>query len=278
MERPPLRGRRRASGAARAPSAPPRRAPRGHRERLRRDRAGARLGVGSGTRRGRRRVRSGADGSARLRLFRLRGALPARRRHPRRRSTRPRPAQRLSDDPGVAGSRARARGGGADTGMGASTSSVWGRCGRRTRSSPGCSSARGSRWRRSTRPAAARPGWAAGVSAARRRPVLEQALRERVADELGAAREPELLHDVRPVRLGRAHGDVEHLRDLLVRVAEREQAQHLALALGERVLPRRAAAPPPRPRRAARRARDGRSARRRRPRGRRRRPPCRPPP
>ena len=66
--------------------------------------------------------------------------------------------------------------------------------------------------------------------------VLEQAVVERVADELGAAREAELLHDVRAVRLGRAHRDVELLRDLLVRVAEREQPQHLALALGERVL------------------------------------------
>ena len=45
----------------------------------------------------------------------------------------------------------------------------------------------------------------------------------------------ELLHDVRPVRLGRAHRDVEQLRDLLVRVPEGEQAQHLALALRERV-------------------------------------------
>ena len=60
---------------------------------------------------------------------------------------------------------------------------------------------------------------------------LEQALRERVADELGAARQPELLHDVRAVRLGGAHRDVELLGDLLVRVPEREQAQDLALAV-----------------------------------------------
>ena len=46
---------------------------------------------------------------------------------------------------------------------------------------------------------------------------------------------------MRAVRLGRAHGDEEHLRDLLVRVPEREQAQHLALALRERILLR---APP----------------------------------
>ena len=41
---------------------------------------------------------------------------------------------------------------------------------------------------------------------------------------------------MRPVRLGGAHRDVEHLRDLLVRVAEGEQAQHLALAVRERIL------------------------------------------
>ena len=41
---------------------------------------------------------------------------------------------------------------------------------------------------------------------------------------------------MRPVRLGRAHRDVEHLRDLLVRVAEREQPQHLPLAVRERIL------------------------------------------
>ena len=65
---------------------------------------------------------------------------------------------------------------------------------------------------------------------------LEQSLLERVADELRAGRDPQLLHDVRAVRLGRAHRDVELARDLLVRVAEREQAQNVALAVGERVL------------------------------------------
>ena len=65
--------------------------------------------------------------------------------------------------------------------------------------------------------------------------VVEHAVDERVAHELGAGLEAELLHDVRPVRLGGAHRDEQHLRDLLIRVAEREQAQHLALPVGERV-------------------------------------------
>ena len=61
-------------------------------------------------------------------------------------------------------------------------------------------------------------------------------MRECVAHELGAARQPQLLHDVRPVRLGGAHGDEELLGDLLVRVPEREQAQHFALAVRKRIL------------------------------------------
>src|SRR5215213_3186693 len=60
---------------------------------------------------------------------------------------------------------------------------------------------------------------------------LDQAGVERVADELRPGREPELLHDVRAVRLSCADGDVEHRRDLLVRVAEGKQAQDLPLAL-----------------------------------------------
>ena len=54
--------------------------------------------------------------------------------------------------------------------------------------------------------------------------VLEQALVDRVANEFGPGGQAQLLHDVRPVRLGGAHRDVEHLRDLLVRVAESEEA------------------------------------------------------
>src|SRR5205085_10419004 len=60
--------------------------------------------------------------------------------------------------------------------------------------------------------------------------VLEQPLAERVANELGAGRETKLLHDVRTVRLRRAHRDVERLRDLLVRMPEGEESQHLTLA------------------------------------------------
>ena len=51
----------------------------------------------------------------------------------------------------------------------------------------------------------------------------EQSACECVAHELGAGPEAKLLHDVRAVRLGRADRDVEHLCDLLVGVAEREQ-------------------------------------------------------
>src|SRR5213592_4398798 len=65
---------------------------------------------------------------------------------------------------------------------------------------------------------------------------VEETLGERVTDELGAALQAQLLHDVRAVGLGRAHRDVEFLRDLLVGVAEREQPEHLALAVGEGVL------------------------------------------
>lgn len=60
---------------------------------------------------------------------------------------------------------------------------------------------------------------------------FEQSLCKRVANELCPAREAELLHDVCSVRLGCAHRDVEHRRDLLVRVAERKEAQHFALAV-----------------------------------------------
>src|SRR5581483_12208738 len=64
---------------------------------------------------------------------------------------------------------------------------------------------------------------------------LERAGSERVANELGAAREAKLLHDPSAVRLGRAHRDEEKLRDLLVRVAEREQVEDLVLAFRERI-------------------------------------------
>src|SRR5579862_3329427 len=58
---------------------------------------------------------------------------------------------------------------------------------------------------------------------------------ERVPHELRPGREAELLHHMRAVRLGRPDGDEEQFGDLLIRVSEREQAQHLALAIRERI-------------------------------------------
>ena len=108
--------------------------------------------------------------------------------------------------------------------------------------------------------------------------LFEQPLVDRVAHELGPGPEPELLHDVRAVRLRRAHRDVEHLRDLLVRVPERQQAHDLAFPVGEWVglLARLLLAPRPRP--AALRAPGGRSGLPRQPAGSRRRPRRRQPP
>src|SRR6185437_2066286 len=74
------------------------------------------------------------------------------------------------------------------------------------------------------------------LRAARRVLLVENALLERVAHELRSAREAQLLHDVRAVRLRPANGDEELRRDLLIRVPEREQPQHLTLAIGERIL------------------------------------------
>src|SRR6266566_7003195 len=65
---------------------------------------------------------------------------------------------------------------------------------------------------------------------------LEQTLVEGVADKLRAAGKPQLLHDVRAVRLRRAHRDVELLRNLLIRVPKCKQAQNLALPVGKRIL------------------------------------------
>src|SRR4051812_15782210 len=62
---------------------------------------------------------------------------------------------------------------------------------------------------------------------------LQQSLLERVTDELRTGLQAELLHDVRAVRLGGTDRDVEHSGDLLVRVAEGEQAEDVALAVGQ---------------------------------------------
>ena len=62
---------------------------------------------------------------------------------------------------------------------------------------------------------------------------VDQPAVDRVADELRAGRHRELLLDVGAVRLDRAHAQVELLGDLVVGVSERDQPQHLELALGE---------------------------------------------
>ena len=59
---------------------------------------------------------------------------------------------------------------------------------------------------------------------------------ERIAHELGAARKAQLLHDVSAVRLGCPDRDEELRRDLLVRMAEGQESENLALTFGERVL------------------------------------------
>ena len=71
------------------------------------------------------------------------------------------------------------------------------------------------------------PSQTTGRRKAARRPFsgrFEQAFGEGVAHQLGAAGEPQLLHDVGTVRLGGPDRDVQLLRDLLVRVPERQQA------------------------------------------------------
>src|SRR3954454_736687 len=66
------------------------------------------------------------------------------------------------------------------------------------------------------------------VTLDRDEPVLE-----RVVHELGAGGQPDLLLDVRAVRLDRAHAQVQLPGDLRVRVAEGDQPEDLDLALGQ---------------------------------------------
>ena len=77
----------------------------------------------------------------------------------------------------------------------------------------------------------ARPGSRAARGS--RESALDQAVVERVAHELGARGAAELLLDVRAVGLDGAHGEVQLCGDLRVRVAERDQPQHLDLALAQ---------------------------------------------
>src|SRR5579862_5080468 len=67
----------------------------------------------------------------------------------------------------------------------------------------------------------------------------DQAVREREHDELRPCLQLELPHDVCAMRVDRTDGDEELSADLLVRVAEREELDDLALALRERVECRR---------------------------------------
>src|SRR5271170_4531926 len=85
-------------------------------------------------------------------------------------------------------------------------------------------------------PAISEPAASGAVGSARTACTLapgDQPALQRVADEVGAGGERELLLDVRAVRLDRAHGQVQLLRDLRVGVPKGDQAQHVELALGE---------------------------------------------
>src|SRR5205823_13718846 len=75
----------------------------------------------------------------------------------------------------------------------------------------------------------------AHASAAVSAVALEEAVQEREPDELGAAPQAELSLDARTVELGRPHREMQEVGDLAVRMAEREQTEHLALAAGESV-------------------------------------------
>src|SRR5207249_2914604 len=73
-------------------------------------------------------------------------------------------------------------------------------------------------------------------SAARaRRSDLDQTLTDRVANDAGGVGRVELLHDVRPVRLGGLHADAERLGDFLRGLAGRDQLQHFPLTRRERI-------------------------------------------
>src|SRR3954454_3896456 len=76
-------------------------------------------------------------------------------------------------------------------------------------------------------------GHSVGTPAASR---LDQPAADRVADELDAVAHAELAQDVRAVRLDGLLGQVQRLRDGLVRVGLRDQLEHLLLARGQRLL------------------------------------------
>ena len=60
---------------------------------------------------------------------------------------------------------------------------------------------------------------------------LDQLVLERIADEVRSRRQAQLLLDVGPVGLDRANRQVQLVTDLGVGVPERDQAQHVDLAL-----------------------------------------------
>src|SRR5437870_7591831 len=64
---------------------------------------------------------------------------------------------------------------------------------------------------------------------------LAEAALESIADEPGRLADPELLRDVRAMRLGGLDADAEQLRDLPGPLALRDELQHLALPLAEGV-------------------------------------------
>src|SRR4029453_5885805 len=63
----------------------------------------------------------------------------------------------------------------------------------------------------------------------------DDAVREREHYELGTGFELQLAHDVGAVSVDRADGDEEFLADLLIRVAERQQMENVALSFGQRL-------------------------------------------
>ena len=86
---------------------------------------------------------------------------------------------------------------------------------------------------RRVRAAAGKP-WSAAVSIRGfPRLQLDELVLERVPHELRARRAAQLLLDVRAVGLDRARREEELLRDLAVGVAQRDQAEHLHLALAQ---------------------------------------------
>jgi hypothetical protein len=56
-----------------------------------------------------------------------------------------------------------------------------------------------------------------------------------VLDKLRTSGEPKHFHQVGAMCLNRAHGDEQLLGELLVGIAEREEPQHVAFTLGERI-------------------------------------------